>query len=125
MASLTDKLSENGRKKVIFVRQEDGAGPHTDKTYLRFMEEEFRRKDWINFRQPSHSPVFNTNDTFFHDDVKSSYSGARIVIWRENDAGGEELFEAVKKVWNDKKKLTGVGKIVCWASPNRLRDAQL
>ena len=29
---LAEQLSENGTKKVIFVRQEDGAGPHTDKT---------------------------------------------------------------------------------------------
>ena len=33
MDKLADQLSENGTKKVIFVRQEDGAGPHTNKTY--------------------------------------------------------------------------------------------
>ena len=38
---LVRKLSENGRKKVIFIRQEDGAGPHNDKTYMKFMEDEF------------------------------------------------------------------------------------
>ena len=39
MDELARKLSENRRKKVVFVRQEDGAGPHNDKTYMKFMED--------------------------------------------------------------------------------------
>ena len=27
--------------KVVFVRKEDGTGPHNDKTYMKFMEDEF------------------------------------------------------------------------------------
>ena len=53
MDELAKKLSENGREKVVFVRQEDGAGHHNDKTYTLFMEDEFDKRGWITFRQPS------------------------------------------------------------------------
>ena len=44
MDELAKKLSENGRKKVVFVRQEDGAGHHNDKTYTKFTEDEFDKR---------------------------------------------------------------------------------
>ena len=62
MDELARKLSENRRKKVVFVRQEDGAGPHNDKNYITFMEDECNERGWINFRQPSQSSVLNTCD---------------------------------------------------------------
>ena len=65
MDELARKLSENGRKEVVFVRQEDGAGHHNDKTYVKFMEDEFDERGWINFRQPSQSPVLNTCDSCY------------------------------------------------------------
>ena len=65
MDELAKKLSENGRKKVVFVRQEDGASPHNDKTYMKFVEDEFNERGWINFRQPSQSPVLNTCDACY------------------------------------------------------------
>ena len=65
MDELAKKLSENGRKKVVFVRQEDGAGPHNDKTYMKLMEDKFNERGWINFRHPSKSPVLNTCDACY------------------------------------------------------------
>ena len=45
MEMLERKLSENDTKNVIFVRQEYGADPHTDKIYIQFMASEFERRD--------------------------------------------------------------------------------
>jgi hypothetical protein len=46
----------------VIVKQEDGAGLHTDSTYLKGMKREFDRRDWLLFNQPSQSPVTNVHD---------------------------------------------------------------
>ena len=80
MDELAKKLSENGRKIVIFVRQEDGAGPHNDKTYMKFMEDEFEERDWIKtlpITRSKHMLRLLLSDSF-----EGSIERARIVIWR-------------------------------------------
>ena len=59
---VVERFSENGTIKICIVKQEDGAGLHTNKTYLSGMEEEFRRRDWLLFNQPSQSPITNVHD---------------------------------------------------------------
>ena len=34
---------------MLFVRQEDEAGPHDDNTYSKFIEDEVDERGWTNF----------------------------------------------------------------------------
>ena len=56
------QFSNNGTRKVIIVKQEDGAGLHMDSTYLKEMKREFDKRDWLLFNQPSQSPATNVHD---------------------------------------------------------------
>ena len=45
---VVQRFGQNGRK-VIIIKQEDGAGLHTDATYLSEMQREFDERGWILF----------------------------------------------------------------------------
>ena len=110
MDKLAEQLNENGTKKIIFVRQDDGAGPHTDKTYNKFMFDEFQRRDWINFRQPSQSPVLNTCDACFFPMMSKAVTREQGLSFGGRMMRGEELYESVKKVWNDRRNLPALAR---------------
>ena len=48
---VVNRFGENGQKKIVIVKQEDGAGLHTDSTYVREMKKEFNERDY--FIQPA------------------------------------------------------------------------
>ena len=89
-------------KNVIFVRQEDGTGPHTNKTYIRYMEDEFKQMEWINFRQPSQSLILNTNNACFFSVISKAVTQEQGLSFGGRIIRGEELFETVI-FWEDKK----------------------
>ena len=43
------QLSDNGKVRVVIMKQEDNAGLHNDKTYLYEIGEEFRKRDTAPF----------------------------------------------------------------------------
>lgn len=44
------RLSEGGRYKVVFVSQEDNAGPHTCEVYRAFKRLQFAMRGWLLFK---------------------------------------------------------------------------
>ena len=56
------KYSEGGTRRVVVVRQEDGAGVHQDKTYQREMHRMFEERGWLFFLQASQPPLTNIHD---------------------------------------------------------------
>ena len=60
---MVDALSDNGRRKICIVKQEDSAGPHQDAKYKSEINEEFAKREWLLFNQPSQSPVINVHNT--------------------------------------------------------------
>ena len=62
---MVERLSENGQRKVCVVFQEDGAGLHTDATYLKEKKKMFAERDWLVFNQPSQSPTLNVHHLQF------------------------------------------------------------
>ena len=48
---MVERLSEGRQKKVCIVFQEDGAGLHTEKTYLAGKDALFAERDWLIFYQ--------------------------------------------------------------------------
>ena len=42
---VVQRFNCNGTRKIIIVKQEDGAGLHTDSTYLCEMKKEFNERD--------------------------------------------------------------------------------
>ena len=79
-------------KKVIVVKQEDGAGPHQDKKYVSFMNDEFKRRDWIIFNQPSQSHVLNTCDACYFPMASKQVSKEQGLLFGGKLLQGEELF---------------------------------
>jgi len=61
MQRIGKKLDEEneGNHKVIVRYQEDGAGPHTAKELINFLDEGFNKRGWMMIRQPPNSPITN------------------------------------------------------------------
>ena len=92
LEKMVEGVSDNGKKKLITVKQKDGAGPYQDKTYLDFMSCEFKRRDWIIFNQPSQSPVLNTCDTCYFSMASKQVSKEQGLLFGGKLLQGEELF---------------------------------
>ena len=47
---VVERFNNGGQRKVIVLKQEDGAGLHNDKTYLKEMKTEFwTKRKWVLF----------------------------------------------------------------------------
>ena len=102
------------------IKQEDGAGLHTDKTYLNQMKNEFMSRDWLLFNQPSQSPITNVHDACIFPMMSKMVSKEQAVNFGSKLLKGEQLYESVTKVWNDKnnnvamsRAFAGHHQIVC------------
>ena len=100
---VVDQFSENGRRKVVIIRQEDGAGPHNDKCYLRRMKRSFQKRDWLLFNQPSQSPVTNVHDACIFPMMSKAVSKEQAVTFGSTLLKGEQLHNTVNKVWHDER----------------------
>lgn len=95
------KYNENGTRKIIVVKQEDGAGLHQDKTYICEMTEIFEKKNWIIFNQPSQSPVTNVHDACIFPMLCKMVSKAQALHYGRILLKGEELYHTDKTAWDD------------------------
>ena len=65
MDATAEEESENGTCDVIFYEQEDCAGYHKNEEYIKWKNNEFRRRNWLRKNQSPQSPLFNVNDQFY------------------------------------------------------------
>ena len=79
------------QKKIVFVRQEDGAGPHNCKTYVKYMQDQFRKRDWLNIRQPPQSPVLNVKDACVFPMMSKMVSKEQNLAFGGRMMRGEEM----------------------------------
>ena len=107
---VVDKFSNNGRRKVIIVKQEDSAGPHQDSTYLKEMNKIFYEKGWILFIQPSQSPMTNVHDACIFPMMSKAVSRVQAVEYFARILQGEELHDAVMSVWNDPNNIVAMSR---------------
>ena len=103
------KYNENGRH-VCIVKQEDGAGLHTDKTYLARMKELFDERDWLLFNQPSQSPITNVHDACIFPMMSKSASKSQALVFGSQLSKGEELNKTVMNVYNNKDHLPAIAR---------------
>ena len=95
---------------VCIVKQEDGAGLHTDGTYINTMNDLFRLKDWLIFNQPSQSPVTNIHDACIFPMMSKAVSTEQALTFGSRMLVGEQLNQTVMKVWNDKTNLVAMSR---------------
>ena len=100
---IVEKFSNNGTRDVIIVKQEDGAGLHTNKKYLKEMNELFAARGWILFNQPSQSPMTNVHDACIFPMMSKAATTVSVIDYDARLIKGEELHEVVMKVWNNPK----------------------
>ena len=93
--------NNNGTRKVVIVKQEDGAGLHQDKTYLSTMRDMFEERGWLLFNQPSQSPVTNVHDACVFPMMSKKVSAVQAIMFGSILLKGEQLYETVKGVWED------------------------
>ena len=94
-------LNKNGKRKICIVKQEDSAGAHQDQTYRFEMREEFLKRDWLLFNQPSQSPVTNVHDACIFPMMSKEVSKEQAVSFGSTLLRQEELHNTVMKVWNN------------------------
>ena len=99
---IVDAFSENGKYKVLVVKQEDNAGLHGESTYLREMKTFFWfMQQWILFNQPPQSPTLNVHDACIFPMLSKCVSMIQALFYRARLLKGEDLYHAVKKAWED------------------------
>lgn len=99
---VVDRFSDNGRKKVIIIKQEDGAGAHNDKKYCNEMKKIFDEKGWILFNQPPQSPITNVHDACIFPMLSKMVSREQATTFGSRLLKGDQLHETVMKVWRDR-----------------------
>ena len=104
------KLNENGNRKVVIVKQEDGAGLHQNKTYLKEMKEIFDKEGWIFFNQPSQSPITNVHDACIFPMMSKEVSKVQALEYGNIMLKGDELYHAVSKVWKNPKNCVAMSR---------------
>ena len=107
---IVNRFSENGTIKVIIIKQEDGAGAHNDKRYLREMENIFAQKQWILFNQPPQSPITNVHDACIFPMLSKKVSAEQAATFGCTLLKGEELNKTVNKVWNDESNTQAIAR---------------
>ena len=95
------QYSNNGTRKVIIVKQEDGTGLHQDKIYVRTMNDLFHQKGWIIFNQPSRSQVRNVHNTCIFPMMSKKVSTSQALEYGAVLLRGDQLYDTVKSVKND------------------------
>ena len=117
---VVDRFSNEGKRAVIIVKQEDSAGCHQNERYVREMDDIFEKRGWILFRQPSQSPMTNVHDACIFPMMSKLVSKVQAVDYFARILKGEELHQAVMKVWNDpnnaiamSRAFAGHSQIVC------------
>ena len=99
---VVERFGENGTVNVVIVRQEDGAGPHKCKKYMKEIEELFKERGWLIFLQPPNSPLLNVHDACVFPMLSKLVSHLQAVMFGNRALEGDELNEAVMEVWRNK-----------------------
>ena len=107
---VVQRFSQNGTRKVVCIKQEDSAGLHQDKKYVRTMRREFKKRDWILFNQPAQSPITNVHDACVFPMLSKAVSREQAVTFGSRLLKGEQLNQTVMKVWQDKKNLHAIAR---------------
>jgi hypothetical protein len=102
-SKVVDQLLENNTVKICIVKQEDGAGLHTNKRYIQTMQDKFNKRDWLLFNQPSQSPITNVHDACIFPMMSKAVSREQAVVFGCRLLRGEQLYNSVMKVWEEKK----------------------
>ena len=103
-------INENGKVKVVIVKQEDNAGLHTDATYKNTMKKEFKKRDWIILDQAPQSPTTNIHDACMFPMMSKQVTRDQSFLFRIRVLVGEELSRTVMKVWNDQTNLAAISR---------------
>ena len=107
---IVERFSNNGKRKVIIVKQEDSAGPHREAKYLHGMKKLFYERGWILFIQPSQSPMTNVHNACIFPMMSKGVSRVQAVDYFARILQGEQLHEAVMSVWNDPNNIVAMSR---------------
>ena len=96
------RFNNNGNRKIVIIKQEDGAGLHQDKMYLKEMQQMIDERGWILFCQPSQSPVTNVHNVCIFPMMSKKVSSCQAIVFGARLLKGEQLYKMVKAVWDNK-----------------------
>lgn len=104
-------LNSNGEKrKVRVVLQEDGAGPHQEVKYVRWMNENFCSRGWIRFNQPPQSPITNVHDSCIFPMLSKFVSREQGLRFGSRLLVANEINEIVNKLFYDEKNILAMSR---------------
>ncbi len=95
------RFDKNGTRQICIVKQEDGTGLHQDKNYLKQMQKEFDKRNWLIFNQPSQSPITNVHDACIFPMMSKMVSKEQALLFGSKMMHGEQLHQTVMSVWED------------------------
>jgi hypothetical protein len=94
---------ELGGVDIIIMRyQWDSAGPHQDKTLIKFLQYEFSKRGWLFMCQPSQSPLTNVKDACIFPALSKKVSEEQQGLSHGSLLlEGEKLWDVCRKVWDE------------------------
>ena len=109
-AKIVNVFNDNGKRRVIIVKQEDGAGLHTCQGYLAGMREEFRKRDWILFNQPPQSPITNVHDACIFPMLSKLVSQEQSMRFGSMFLVEEQINSCVRKAFFDETHVAAMSR---------------
>jgi hypothetical protein len=95
------RLFELGGVGIIMRYQWDSAGPHQDKTLIKFLQYEFSKRGWLFVCQPSQSPLTNVKDACIFPALSKKVAKEQGLSNGSLSLEGEKLWDVCRKVWDE------------------------
>ena len=88
-------------KRIMIIFQWDNASPHSSKILMKYLQEEFKKRNWHIFPQPPRSPLSNVHDTWIFPSLSKIVSEMQNLFGQANNNTTEYLWKIVKKAFDD------------------------
>ena len=112
-SKIVEKLKMNrfGRERVVrIILQEDGAGPHNEVKYNKWMDDFFDSKGWLRFNQPPQSPVTNVHDACIFPMMAKILSREQAIRFGSKILVGNQINELVREIFFDKANVVAMSR---------------
>jgi hypothetical protein len=83
---------------AVVVHQEDNAGPHIDKTYKTWLQEQFDQRGWKLEHQAPQGPYTNVLDLQIFPAMSKRHSKL-LQMYSNNEANAEKIRKVACQVW--------------------------
>lgn len=99
LEQIAQQIETETMKKCVIRCQIDGAGPHTDKKLLAWLQCEFNKCGWTLKFQPPNSPLTNIKDCCVFPAMSKAVTAEQGLFKGSHALEGEDFWNVVQRCW--------------------------